>query len=338
MPLLASAVQNPTLVMPRAIVSSMATLGAAGILTLILNSSVAPGAAALQHSSAPLLDGFRALTQNALLLAAASLMICTGLIVGFHVFILFAGETVAMLAKDGILPAWLGASHPQRGTPYVALVGSSALGLALLGAAARAFPPQKCMSVLINMAVCGALIAYLLQFAAYLSRPWAGSTASEGFRSPLGRPGACAGFAAACLLLVSQFVHAARDRAEAEGLLVAGSVLVAALVYYRWGPAPSARAVKAARAARTHADSLADEEGRGEQAAYCPPDQGEEDASRVLLLDPYAWPTTPQRRRPAGAWGSKGSAVAFGLTPGQAAATAAGGAGTGVPSSLWSEV
>ena len=302
----------------------------------------------LQHSSAPLLDGFRALTQNPFLLSAASAMISAGLIVGFHVFVLFAGETVAMLAKDGILPAWLGASHPRHGTPHVALLGSSALGLALLGAAAHAFPPQKCMSVLINMAVCGALVAYLLQFAAYLSRPWAGSTASvkDGFRSPLGHPGACAGFAAACLLLLSQFVHAARDTAEAEGLLVAGSVFVAALAFYRWGPARSTRAVKAARAARTHADSLADEEEQagGPGPLYGPPDRGEDEAARALL-DPFAragaagaWPTTPQRRRPAGAWGSKGSAVAFGLTPAQAGATAAGGAGTGVPSSLWSDV
>jgi ethanolamine permease len=337
-PLLAGSVRNPAIVVPRAIVYSMATLGAAGILTLVLNSSVAPGVEVLQHSSAPLLDGFRALTQNPWLLSAASAFINSGLVVGFHVFVLFAGETVAILAKDGIVPACLGAVHPKLGTPHVALLGSSALGLALLGVTAHALPPSKCMSVLINMAVSGALVAYMLQFLAYLSRPWAGTTTTTtttkatvgGFRSPLGKPGACAGFAMACLLLVSQLIHATQDTAEAVGLLVSGIVFAAALALYRWGPfvfKPS-RAAKAARAARTHADSLAE----GELGGAVATGMDVEDGEGRPMLDHHHWPVvaggaaTPQRRKLAGA--------GLGLWergPGPTTPTAAGGG----PPNVW---
>ncbi len=339
-PLLAGSVKNPAQVVPRAIVYSMATLGASAVLTLILNSSVAPGVQVLQYSSAPLLEGFRALTQNPWLLSAVSAMISSGLIVGFQVFVLFAGETVAMLAKDGILPPWLGTVHPKNGTPHIALLGSSAVGLVLLCATARAFhSPSKCMSVLTNMSVCGALVAYQLQFLAYLTRPWAGTATNgdgaPGFRSPLGRPGACAGFAAATLLLVSQLVHAAQDKAEAEGLFAAAAVFVAALAAYRWGGAAKrTRAAKTARAARTHADSLASE-GEMCDSPTMAVGVDEEDGERRPMLEHWAAAgggfATPQRRKLAGA--------GLGLwDKGAGPPTGAGGGGGSAAPSVWCDV
>ncbi len=232
-PLLAGSVSNPAKVMPKAIIISMATLAATAILTVILSSSVAPGVASLANSSAPLLDGFKALTDNKHLLFIVSALVSLGLIVSFHCFVLYAGETVAVLATDGILPACLGVTHPRYNTPHVALIGSSIVGLGLLAFTVSTMSNYKAVSVLINLAVVGGLVAYILQFLAYVSRPWA-STGS-GFRSPLGRNGAYVGLGLCVMLLGCEFYHATVEMTEAEGLLASMLVFVIALVVY-WIP------------------------------------------------------------------------------------------------------
>lgn len=233
-PLLAGSVSNPAKVMPKAIILSMATLAAVAVLTLILNSSVAPGVVSLSNSSAPLLDGFKALTDNKHVLLGVSALVSLGLIVSFHCFVLYAGETVAVLATDGILPVCLGVIHPRYSTPHVALIGSSLVGLALLVFTVSTMSSPKAISVLINLAVVGGLVAYILQFLAYLSRPWA-STGS-GFRSPLGRRGAYVGLGLCVMLLGCEFYHATVEVTEAEGLLASVCVFGVALMVYWTDP------------------------------------------------------------------------------------------------------
>jgi len=234
LPLLAGSVSNPAKVMPKAIIISMATLATVAVLTLILVSSVAPGVVALTNSSAPLLDGFKALTDNQHILFGVSALVSLGLIVSFHRFVLHAGETVAVLATDGILPVCLGVIHPRYDTPYVALIGSSLVGLALLAFTVSTMSSPKAVNVLINLAVVGGLVAYILQFLAYLSRPWA-STGS-GFRSPLGKSGAYVGLGLCVMLLGCEFYHATVEVTEAKGLLASVIVFGVALVVYLMDP------------------------------------------------------------------------------------------------------
>ncbi|GAB5032442.1 amino acid transporter [Nannochloropsis oceanica] len=260
-PLLAGSVSNPAKVMPKAIIISMATLAATAILTLILSSSVAPGVASLANSSAPLLDGFKALTDNKHLLFIVSALVSLGLIVSFHCFVLYAGETVAVLATDGILPACLGATHPRYNTPHVALIGSSTVGLGLLALTVSTMSNYKAVSVLINLAVVGGLVAYILQFLAYVSRPWA-STGS-GFRSPLGRKGAYVGLGLCVMLLGCEFYHATVEIAEAEGLLVSMLVFVIAIVVY-WFPCLNKSMIR-----KRTPSSEGDEKGRAMAMVYC---------------------------------------------------------------------
>ncbi len=252
-PLLAGSVQNPAKVMPKAIVISMATLAAVAILTLVLNSSVAPGVVALKNSNAPLLDGFKALTDNSTVLLLVSALVSLGLIVSFHCFVLYAGETVAVLANDGILPPWLGRMHPKYDTPHIALVGSSLIGLGLLALTVSTMTGPKAVSVLINVAVVGGLVAYILQFMAYLSRPWA-STGS-GFRSPLGRTGAYVGLGLCVMLLGCEFYHAHIETSEAEGMLAASLVFAVALLVYWWQPAYLAKGAMRKRT-NSHEDAV----------------------------------------------------------------------------------
>ena len=220
--------------MPKAIIISMATLATVAVLTLVLISSVAPGVVALTNSSAPLLDGFKAMTDNQHFLFGVSALVSLDLIVSFHCFVLYAGETVAVLATDGILPACLGVIHPRYDTPHVALIGSSLVGLALLAFTVSTMSSPKAVSVLINLAVVGGLVAYILQFLAYLSRPWA-STGS-GFRSPLGKSGAYVGLGLCVMLLGCEFYHVTVEVTEAKGLLASVIVFGVALVVYWMDP------------------------------------------------------------------------------------------------------
>lgn len=331
-PLLAGSVKHPAKVMPRAIVISMVTLGIIATLTLTLNTSVAPGVEVLKTSSAPLMDGFKALTSNSSVLMTVSALVSVGLIVSFHCFILYAGETVALLACDGILPAFLGTIHPRFDTPHVALCGSSVLGLVLLATSVYWMTGTKAVSVLINVAVVGGLVAYILQFLAYLSRPW--GAPGSGFTSPLGRPGAYLGLFLCIVLMACEVWHATKEVTEAEGLCVVSLVFAIALViYFVWPTASYRRASRAARRrvnsleAQLHHDDDGDKESNDETyldkrydtsaAMYyaytvedghvvaTPTESSSAASSDAAALSPGKM-TSPQRRRACGSGGAGG--------------------------------
>ena len=243
-----------------------------------------------------------------------SALVSLGLIVSFHCFVLYAGETVAVLANDGILPEWLGATHPRFDTPHIALFFSSLLGLGLLALTVTAMAGQKAVSVLINVAVVGGLVAYILQFLAYLSRPWASS--GSGFRSPLGRPGAYVGLSICVMLLGCAFYHATVEVTEAEGLLASTLVFVVALGCYYVGPRHLSKGVARKRTNSQAMMMHMEEEEEEETAAVLAmmettkPGMGgtmvyEEDASRpgILSFLPLS-PCSPPRRRQGGGGGS----------------------------------
>lgn len=297
-PLMAGSMSNPAQVMPKVIIASMATLALVATLTLVLNSSVFPGVVSLADSKAPLLDGFKALTENQYVLHGVSLLISSGLIVSFNCFVLYAGETIAVLANDGILPTCLGVIHPRYGTPHVALAGSSLIGLSLLACAVGTMSGSKAVSVLINVAVVGGLVAYILQFVAYLSRQWASS--DSGFRSPLGRPGACLGLGLSVMLLGCEFFHASVEVTDAEGLLMAMSVFGVALLVYWLDPPWVQKNLVRKRALSLEGSAEGpyfmntdEEEGRADLGHFNPLSSS---ITSMTTLTPVI--ASPQRRRP----------------------------------------
>jgi ethanolamine permease len=177
--------------MPRALRWGMITLLGFSLGTLVLNSGVSPGAQGIGESAAPLEAGFRAVFSTRVTSWVLSAISLTGLIASFHAIIYAYGRLLFALSRARFLPEPLSKIGARR-TPHVALLAGGAIGLLLCFLA-----QQYATSVgpaLLNMAVFGALISYILVLLSYLKLP-------RPYRSPLGAPGAAlgAGLAAICL-------------------------------------------------------------------------------------------------------------------------------------------
>lgn len=212
--------------MPRALKYGMATLLALSLGTLILNSGVGPGARGVGESAAPLEVGFRAVfSQNiaAWLLSAVSL---TGLIASFHSIIYAYGRLLFALSRAGYLPSML-ASLGRWRTPYVALIAGGAGGLLLCFLAQRY--STSVGPALLNMAVFGALLSYILVLLSYLRLRTSRPDMRRPYRSPLGPAGAVVGITLALACLAATFaVPAFRPG------VIGTVVFIAVMLAYYW--------------------------------------------------------------------------------------------------------
>ena len=209
LPLAAEESTDPQRDLPRGIIAGLLTLFVSAGLILWLNPAVAPGAFALGASGEPLLDGFRATfgTGWARLLA---LIACVGLIASFHTILFAKGRQIYSLSRAGYFPRFLSITHPKHKTPHVALIAGSGVALVLMlalwfdmGAEQGAATIQ---GMLLNMAVAGAMLSYLLQAVSFivLRRRLPGLV--RPYRSPVGIAGAVVAMALAGLTLVFQLL------------------------------------------------------------------------------------------------------------------------------------
>jgi ethanolamine permease len=191
--------------MPRGIVSGLLTLIAVSFLTVVLSCGMAPGTAKVAVSDQPLFLGFQTIFGLGLQSRALALVAVTGLIASFHTIIFAYGRQIYSLARAGYFPSWLSETHGTRHTPQRALLAGSGLGLAV--ALAIHFTPQGSPvgAILLNMAVFGAVLAYMLQMASYLMLRWRFPHIERPYLSPLGTAGALAAAAVAALTLVVLF-------------------------------------------------------------------------------------------------------------------------------------
>lgn len=190
--------------MPKALVWSLATLLVLGLATVVLNSGVGGGAAAIGKSAAPLNDGFLA-TMSASYAPQwfLSLAAVAGLAASFHSLIYAYGRVLFALSRAGYIPRWLSVTN-RRHTPGWALVAGGGVGLGctfLLSAANKTVG-----AALLNMAVFGAVISYMLVMVSFVKLRITQPDLPRPYRSPLGVPGAVvgatiAGFALAATML-----------------------------------------------------------------------------------------------------------------------------------------
>ncbi|HKD06060.1 MAG TPA: amino acid permease [Bryobacteraceae bacterium] len=190
LPLAAEEARDPSRDMPKATLLGLATLVVFAFLTIVLNAGIAPGARAVGGSDEPLFLALRTIfgdTATARLLALAG---CAGLIASFHAIIFAFGRQIYSLSRAGYFPTWLSVTHSVRKTPERALIVGSVLGYLTALAIHLAGPKSPAGAVLLNMAVFGAVIAYIFQLISFIllrvrypemPRPW---------RSPLGVTGA----------------------------------------------------------------------------------------------------------------------------------------------------
>lgn len=209
LPLAAEESHDPKRDMPRGLLWGIATLIVASILTLFLNAGIAPGAAIVGASEEPLFLAFRTIYGDGAGSTLLALAAVAGLVASFHAIIYAYGRNIYSLARAGYFPTWMSQTHSTRDTPYVALIIGAVSGFTIALAIEYGnalFGDVPVGGVLLNMAVFGAVIAYIMQMAAYL-RIKSMKSLERPYTSPLGRTGAAVAGLIALVTLVFLFVN-----------------------------------------------------------------------------------------------------------------------------------
>ncbi len=225
LPLAAEESHAPERDMPRGLLLGFATLVVCAFGTLVCSAGIPPGVAALGGSGEPLFDGLRTLFGSGLGTRALALVAVAGLVASFHTIIFAYGRQIYSLSRAGYFPRWLSLTHPTRATPHVALLAGALLGYATALAIWLLGSEHPVGAVLLNMAVFGAVLSYLLQSASYVLLRLRLPHLERPFRSPLGVPGALLAGAIAAITLVALFLSDPVYR----------GVVIAAAVWYALG-------------------------------------------------------------------------------------------------------
>lgn len=195
LPLAAEEAHDPRRDMPRGMMLGLLTLVVTAFLVLFLNAGIAPGAAEVGVSDEPLFLGFKTIFGDGVGAKALALVAVAGLVASFHTIIFAYGRNVYSLSRSGYFPRFLSLTHGTRKTPHVALVGGAVLGY-LVALVLFLLPQESPVgAVLLNMAVFGALISYMMQLLAFILLRRRLPHMERPFVSPVGVPGAVAALA-----------------------------------------------------------------------------------------------------------------------------------------------
>ena len=205
LPLAAEESHDPRRDMPKGILYGLLTLIACSFLTLYVSASIPPGAAKVAESQEPLFLGYQTMFgASAKILAAVA---CVGLIASFHTIIFAYGRQIYSLSRAGYFPPWLSVTHSKHETPVRALIAGSLLGLAAAMAISISGQKGAVGAVLLNMAVFGAVIAYILQMASFIMLRLRFPKIERPYVSPMGIAGAAVAAAIAGVTLVTLFLN-----------------------------------------------------------------------------------------------------------------------------------
>ncbi|WP_295141445.1 amino acid permease [uncultured Reyranella sp.] len=231
LPLAAEESMEPSRDIPRGIVAGLLTLLVSAGLTVWLNSSVSPGSFQLAGSGEPLLDGFRA-TFGGGLAKLLALVACIGLVASFHTILFAKGRQIYSLSRAGYFPRFLSITHPRHKTPHVALLAGSAVALAIMFVLWFGMGAERGAAViqgmLLNMAVAGAMLSYLLQAVSFLVLRARLPGLARPYRSPMGVTGAAVTIVIASVTLVYQLL----DPVFVSGVLGVGGWFALGIAWF----------------------------------------------------------------------------------------------------------
>src|SRR5262249_11970794 len=136
------------------------------------------------------------------------LVALTGLIASFHTILYAQGRQVYSLSRAGYFPTVLSVTHPVYRTPYVAMITGSVVGLAVMLVIWFSLGAEQggsvIGSVLLNMAVFGAMFSYIMQAISFIILRRKLPNIERPYRSPLGTPGAALTIVIAVVTLLYQ--------------------------------------------------------------------------------------------------------------------------------------
>jgi len=231
LPLAAEESLEPSRDLPRGIISGLLTLFVSAGLIVWLNPSVAPGAFALASSGEPLLDGFRA-TFGGSLAKGLALVACVGLVASFHTILFAGGRQIYSLSRAGYFPRFLSVTHRRHRTPHIALLAGAAAALAIMLGLWFGMGAQQGSAIiqgmLLNMAVAGAMLSYILQAASFIVLRLRFPGLARPYRSPAGIAGAVVTLAIALLTLAFQLL----DAVFAVGVLWVGAWFALGIAWF----------------------------------------------------------------------------------------------------------
>ncbi|MFN3201966.1 MAG: ethanolamine permease [Bradymonadia bacterium] len=206
LPLAAEESHDPQKDIPRGLILGILTLIVCAFGTLILNTSIPPGAHEISTSKAPLFDGFKTIFGAGV---GAKLLACiavAGLVASFHTIIFAYGRQIYSLSRAGYFPRVLSLTHSTRQTPHVALLVGAAVGYLVAFVIYLLGEEHPVGAVLLNMAVFGAMIAYILQMLSFIMLRIKMPNIERPYRSPFGMAGAIAALLLSVMVLVTLFI------------------------------------------------------------------------------------------------------------------------------------
>ncbi len=212
LPLAAEESHDPKRDIPRGTIYGLLTLIVAAFLTLFLNTGVDPGAAGIGESGEPLLDGLKTVFGGDTSASILGLVAVAGLIASFHTIIFAYGRNIFSLSRAGYYPHWLSVTHGKRNTPHVALIAGAVLGYALVVLLDQATKNDwlggNLGGALLNMAVFGAVISYVMQMISFWLLRRRLPNIERPYVSPVGVAGAFVAAIIALGALVAMFWNA----------------------------------------------------------------------------------------------------------------------------------
>jgi ethanolamine permease len=213
--------------MPKALIVGMTALTILSVLTLVLNTGVAGGAAEVGAVDEPLFVAFKAIFDEGATATLLAIVALVGLIASFHSIIYAYGRVLFAASRSGYIPRSI-SKVSERKTPVRALVLGAVVGFVLTVILDRA-ENTSLGGALLTMAVFGATISYALVMLTYVVWRRRRPDMERPYRSPLGVPGAGVGLAISLVALAATMAIA-----ENRPGVVGTAIFVAVMFAYYW--------------------------------------------------------------------------------------------------------
>lgn len=230
LPLAAEEAHNPTKDIPRAGFWARGTLIATGLLVMFFNTALL-GAEATGSAVEPLLDGFRAIVGDGWA-AVLGIFALIGLLASLQGIMFAYGRNMYSLSRAGYYPKGLSVTGKNK-TPWAALLTGGLIGfIALVVVDATGGSASPAGAIVLNIAVWGAMLAYLMQMVSYIILKKKHPELDRPYKSPWGAGGAYVAAIIAAISFVGFLLNPAFLPAII-GIIVVYIVML--LIFAIWG-------------------------------------------------------------------------------------------------------